>query len=52
MKKFSNWQAVVAHYAEYGQPVEGETAEQLADAALESGEVVSAEFGYEKPDAE
>jgi hypothetical protein len=43
--KFENWAAVVAHYGEYGQVHSGETAEQLADAALEQGEVVAVEHG-------
>ena len=48
VKKFESWSAVVEHYGEYGQPLDGETAEGLADAALASGEIEPAEEGYLK----
>jgi len=43
---FLNWKEVVEHYGEYGQVLEGETAEQLAEKALASGEIVVIDEGY------
>jgi len=39
-RKFANWTEVVNYCAEYGQPIEGETGEELANQAVACGEIV------------